>query len=222
MPMGIWCAASLVLLWFVMAPLYQPYFRLLVPFSIVTFILAGDALARMRSPATRATSVVPAFGALAAALAWGMHRLFPGPANPWRETRDLANVAAAIDARVPAGEPLPVIGEPSLAFYLHRRGHASFGRATLKELDESAKPVYFVAGYYTRKAPVLVDGLRERQPRLELLGRYPMQASDLRLLDDYPPDRVSAYRARPDSMYDVLLYRYTPPALSTSAAHGAP
>ncbi len=209
-PYFVWCMIGVLALWFVMAPLYQPYFRLLLPFSIATFVLAGDTLAVLvhRDAATPGSSVAPGWIALAVGLMVAV--LMPRATSPWLPTRALANVAEAIDRQVPAGAPVAVIGEPPLAFYLHQRGHPSFDRATLKELDSSTSPAFFVAGFYARKAPTLRDGLRERAPALQELGRFPIVPSDLRLIDDYGPFGAWAYRAHPDSMYDLILYRYDP------------
>lgn len=207
---GIWCMIAVLALWVVMAPLYQPYFRLLLPFSIATFILAGDAIVTLApqdvpQPA-RGTSLAVLSIAVAVVIAVAMPRF----TSPWLDTRSLASVAAQIDAKVPPNVPVAVIGEPPLAFYLHQRGHPSFDRATLKELDANTSPVLVVSGFYARMAPTLREGLRDRASALEILGRFPVVPSDLRLIDDYGPFKAPDYRARPDSMYDVILFRYDP------------
>lgn len=204
---GVWCMIALVALWVVMAPLYQPYFRLMVPFSIATFILAGDELAyRLRGPAEPRPLL--AMGVLGAAVSIAI--LIPRHTQWWRDNRSLAMVAAGVDRSIPAGAPIAVIGEPPLAFYLHLLGHAAFDRVTLKELDGGTVPVYVIAGRYAQAARSLRDGLRERASVLDTLGRFPMVPSDLRLLDDYGPFRAPAYRAHPDSSYDLVLFRYDP------------
>lgn len=214
---GLWCMIALLALWFVMAPLYQPYFRLLLPFSIATFVLAGDSIALLtqRDPGKAELSVAPGVIALAAALTLAV--LMPRKMSPWRSTRSLADVAEAIDRQVPAGASIAVIGEPPLKFYLHQRGHPSFDRVTLKQLDSVTSPALVVSGYYARKAPSLRTELRDRSAALEILGRFPMVPSDLRLLDDYGPRWAPVYRARPDSMYDLMLYRYDPARRASAA-----
>ena len=209
-PYFLWCMIALLALWFVMAPLYQPYFRLLLPFSIATFVLAGETIANavQGNPAQAAPPLAPGVILLAAALTIAV--FLPRATSPWRSTRSLATVAEMIDRQVPAGAAVAVIGEPPLAFYLQQRGHPSFDRTTLKELDRGTSPALVVAGYYARKAPNLRDGLRDRSPALEILGRFPVVPSDLRLIDDYGPAEAPVYRARPDSMYDLVLYRYDP------------
>jgi len=144
------------------------------------------------------------------ATALAVAALMPHYTSPWRDTRSLAKAAEEIDKIVPSGSPIAVIGEPPLAFYLHQRGHPSFDRATLTELDAQGSPALVVSGFYARMAPNLRDGLRDRAPALETLGRYSVVPSDLRLIDDYGPFRAPAYRARPDSMYDLILFRYDP------------
>jgi len=207
---GIWCMIALLALWVVMAPLYQPYFRLLLPFSIATFILAGDAVVGLVPQDAPQSTRGASLGVLSLAASVLIAVAMPRFASPWFDTRSLASVAREIDAKVPPNAPVAVIGEPPLAFYLHRLGHPSFDRATLKELDGSTSPVLVASGFYARMAPTLRDGLRDREPALEILGRFPVIPSDLRLIDDYGPFRAPDYRTRPDSMYDVILFRYDP------------
>lgn len=206
---GVWCAIGVVALWLVMAPLYQPYFRLLLPFSLATFMLAGDTIAQWLGGADE-KALSPRAAGLALAVAVVIALGLPRPTSAWRPGRSLAAAADAIDRQVAPGTPVAVIGEPGLAFYLHQRGHPAFGRATLKELDSSNVPALVVAGHYARKAPTLRDGLRDRAPALEVLGRYPVVPSDLRLIDDYSPAGAQQYRLLPDTMYDLVLYRYDP------------
>jgi 4-amino-4-deoxy-L-arabinose transferase-like glycosyltransferase len=213
---GAWLLAALLLLWFVMGPIYHPYFRLLLPFTLATFVLAGAALAIVARPASRGHDAVTAGLGVALALAVGLvARRLGDPSDPWRPTRGLPAAAVAMDAQLPAGAPVSVLGEPALAFYLHRLGHPSFERTTMEALDSLSAPRYVVAGIYLRRAPRVRERFEARRDRLEQLGRFPAGLpSDLRLLDDFRPDTAARWMARPDTTYDLLLFRYTPRMLA--------
>ncbi len=207
---GVWLAIAVVVLWIVMAPLYQPYFRLLLPFSIATFILTGRAMEwlAVEDAGTHAAPrwAVPAVLAGSLAIAMAM----PSRSSAWRSARGLAEAAETIDTLVPRGAPVAVIGEPPLAFYLHQRGHPSFDRTVLPDLDRATTPMYVVTGHYARRAPSLRDGLAERRVAIEPIGRIPVDPTDLRLFDDYSPGGAVAYRQHPDTMYDLVLFRFDP------------
>jgi 4-amino-4-deoxy-L-arabinose transferase-like glycosyltransferase len=213
---GAWLLAALLLLWFVMGPIYHPYFRLLLPFTLATFVLAGAALAIVARPASRGHDAVTAGLGVALALAVGLvARRLGDPSDPWRPTRGLPAAAVAMDAQLPAGAPVSVLGEPALAFYLHRLGHPSFERTTMEALDSLSAPRYVVAGIYLRRAPRVRERFEARRDRLEQVGRFPAGLpSDLRLLDDFRPDTAARWMARPDTTYDLLLFRYTPRMLA--------
>jgi hypothetical protein len=208
-----WLLAGLVVLWFVMAPIYHPYFRLIVPFTLATFALGGAAIdgwMRPRDassgPDGRGTWVGVATVAVVALVSlWRSD-----PSNPWRPTPDLERAAAALDAQLPANAPVHVMGEPALAFYLHRLGHPAFGRTTLEGLDSIPGSSFLVTGIYLRRAPRLRARFAERQQNIQTLSRVPIgPPSDLRLLDDFKPDSARRWIVHPDTTYDLLLYRYT-------------
>ena len=208
----LWLLGSLLVLWAVMAPIYHPYFRLILPFTIATFALGGAALdgwlvprQHSRWPALAGIGVATvAFVALA-----GIWRT--DPSDPWRPTPALAQAAEILDAHLPPGSRVSVLGEPALAFYLHLRGHRSFERTTLEGLDSLRVPRFVIAGVYLRRAPRLRAGFADRQDRLSLVERVPIGApSDLRLLDDFRPDSARRWIAHPDTTYDLLLFRYSP------------
>lgn len=206
----LWLLGAVVVLWVIMAPIYHPYFRLILPFAIATYALGGAGLdGWMTSPPRR---YGPLAGLVASAAVGGLTAWRADPSNPWRPTPGLAVVAQAIDAAIPPGAPVSVLGEPALAFYLHRRGHASFERTTLESLDSLTVARYLVTGVYLRRSASMRTNLEERRGRLETVGRYPVGIpSDLRLLDDFTPDSASQWIQSPDSTYDVLLYRLAPP-----------
>ncbi|MCI0437046.1 MAG: glycosyltransferase family 39 protein [Gemmatimonadetes bacterium] len=214
-------------LWVIAAPLYHPYARLLLPFTVITCILGAAFMVRFvdrsadggapdsanrtggadgtgRGRAPRAAIAAAALAAVLVALA---STLFPPAGNPWRPARTMAEAAAGIAGHVPAGSPVLVIGEPPLAFYIHTSGRPAFGRVTLADLDSVRADTWFVTGVYADRAPNLERGIAERADRLTRIGSFPIDPNDLRLLDDMRPDAARAYRAAPDTTFDVTLYR---------------
>lgn len=230
---------ALVMLWVVMAPLYHPYFRLLLPFMLALHVLTAVLLARWvegldvfrvafwRPLATSSgADVVPVLpgaraprlgvGVVAVLLTLTVGRWRTDYSDPWRTARSFAAAADTISTLVPAGARVMVLGEPPLAFYLHQRGHPAFGRVTLKELDALTEPGYLIAGRYAMSAPVLRSGLAERANRLTLIDTIAVVPTDLRLLDDHPPALATRYRERMDGRYELVLYRYVPAVTDTS------
>ena len=206
----LWLLGAVIALWVLMAPLYHPYFRLILPFAVATFALGGAALDGWMAPRRRPPW--PLAGLAAAAVVGVLTAWRPDPSNPWRPTRGLSDVAQAMDAAIPAGAPVSVLGEPALAFYLHRRGHPSFERTTLESLDSLTASRYLVTGVYLRRSSSMRTRFQARRERIESLGRYPVGIpSDLRLLDDFTPDSAGWWIHAPDTTYDVLLYRLAPP-----------
>jgi dolichyl-phosphate-mannose-protein mannosyltransferase len=207
-----WVLAAWLLLWFVAAPVYHPYFRLLLPFTIATFLLAGSALgdALTRMDELRQVAVSRVVAVVSAAIVLFVSLRGDDLTNPWHPSRSLAAAADSIAARLPDGAPVKVVGEPPLSFYLHMRGHPSFDRFEIAEVDSAREPMYLVTGRYTRRAPILAAMIERHRAELQELGRVPVSPSDLRLLDDFNPGPAADYRARPDSSYDLIVYRFTP------------
>lgn len=207
-----WLMAGVIVLWVVMAPVYQPYFRLLMPFVVATFALAGVALAdgsagHITTRASRTLGVAAA----SVAVTWIVATRLPDPSDPWRPLPGFAQAAEAIDRNVPAGVPIRVMGEPALSFHLHRLGHASIERTFLDSIDRGTEPVYLVTGIYLRRAPRPRAQFAEYRDRMEPLARLPLGApSDIRVLDDFKPDSARRWVQQPDTTYDLLLFRYQP------------
>ncbi|MBK8248082.1 MAG: glycosyltransferase family 39 protein [Gemmatimonadetes bacterium] len=210
MTTAAWVLTALVVLWVVMAPVYHPYFRLLLPLAVTWFALGGAGVEALARPTHRPWPSL-AVAAVALGLVGVLSPRMPDPSSPWRASRGLVEAAEQLSDRVPVGEPISVMGEPALAFYLHRRGHPAWERGTLEALDTLATPRYLVTGIYQRRAPLIQKRFEERADQLELLARFPAGLpSDLRLLDNFLPDSARVWMTHPDTTYDLLLYRFTP------------
>ena len=204
--------ACWVVLWLGVAPLYTPYLRLLLPFTVAVFAGAGawlQTVAERERPPRSHASRVPvvlvsasvAIAVLAAVL--GMRN----PVNPWRPTSGFREAAEQITEVVPEKDRVIVVGHPELVFYLHIAGRQSPWRSPAPEAwAAETSPVYLVEGVYARRAPKLRDGLARLAGRLELLATYPVVPKDLRVLDDFQGRHGRRYRKAPDGTFNLNLY----------------
>jgi hypothetical protein len=121
----------------------------------------------------------------------------------------MARAASSIAAEARPSERIYVVGEPAVAHYLRREGRDAETR--LAAFDTLVVPVFLVTGRYTNRAPALRARFDSLRPRLQRVASYRIEPNDLRLLDDLRPYRARGYRDRPDSVFDLTLYRVTPP-----------
>ncbi|HEX9565207.1 MAG TPA: glycosyltransferase family 39 protein [Gemmatimonadaceae bacterium] len=198
--LALWCAA---------APLYEPYFRLLLPFQMATYVAAGAAVVSLLSRQTDA-SVHRAPGMLAAGLTCALvaflARSMPDASDPWSRGDALRRAAGQLGSHIPPGTAVTVVGEPALAFYLHQDGHPAFRRPSLEDLRAMRGPAYLVAGVYAIRAPRLRDALASHGAQLQPVARIAVDPGDLRLLDDGRARLARAYRSQSASTYDLTLY----------------
>jgi 4-amino-4-deoxy-L-arabinose transferase-like glycosyltransferase len=201
-------------LWIVSAPIYHPYARLILPFTIASFLLAGFVLDRMlgRATSAAASASAPIF-ALAAAAVVGLlaANLRDDPGDPWFPSRDIPLAADAI-AQVAGDARVYVIGEPPLVYHLRRRDVDSPARTDFAMFDTLSATAYLVTGVYTNRAPALRSGVDALGARLTQVQQLPFVPNDLRILDGFRPDEARRYRAAPDSTYTLTLYRLAPAA----------
>lgn len=203
-------------LWVVAAPVYHPYARLILPFTIASFLLTGLVIDRLLGGSDAglvgSRQWPPAGIALAAAVVVALATpvLRDDVSDPWRRSRDLAAIADSIALRTGEGDVVHVLGEPPLAHYLRRAGRRAPPRVSLGVLDTISKPAYLVTGRYTDVAPMLRNRVSAMSDRLTKIGVYAFDPNDLRLLDDLRPAAARRYRAARDSTFDLTLYRVAP------------
>jgi 4-amino-4-deoxy-L-arabinose transferase-like glycosyltransferase len=208
-----------MMLWVLATPLYHPYSRLALPFTLATFLgtgvwmmqsLANDGAARIRWQ--------PVLAASACACLVFMFSRGMSASELWAPAHSFQFAAAEIESIVPAGSRVIVIGEPALAFYLHRDGRRAFERTeTLASLEQVSTEVYLATGLYTRLAPELRDAMQILKPRLTPLRTVPLRPNEIRLVDDLTPVEARAFKQHPDGVFDVTLYRFAP--LTAAAVH---
>ena len=205
-----------VVLWFVTAPLYTPYLRLLLPFTVAVFAGAGAWLQTTLGAERETAFKTPRRPTLAlgVGMAVGVFAVFLGlrsPVAPWRPATDFRAASSRIATLLPEGASVIVIGQPEIAFYLRVAGLQAVSSETEpEEWASEPSPAYLVEGVYARRAPKLRDGLTALRGRLQMLERYPVVPKDLRVLDDSKGRKAREYSRAPDSTFDLILYRLRP------------
>ena len=198
-----------------MTPLYFPYARLVLPFTLATILGAGFSFSTWTEQIERGPNLKPRIlvsaGVLEAILVLGISILLPHLSNPWRASNSVANAADAMVEVIPPGARVIVVGEPSLAFYLQLAGRSAFERMdNPQDWQNLNEPVYFVTGVYTQRAPNLREGVANLQDRLQLMGTFPIYPNDVRLLDDFDPQLAEQYLVSPDDTFTLSLYYLGP------------
>lgn len=210
-----WIALTWAALWVVAAPIYRPYFRLLLPFMVVSSILAGVTLDRWLTSSDRLPTRIGVGGLLGgtavAAVVFVLGFRRPMTTDPWRDDASMRRAADAMTQLIPPHAEVRVIWDPPVAYYLQLAQRNAFEDVDgIAVLDTMTVSRYIVTGTYVRGSVGMRAGMERHADELELLGRYPVQPTDIRLLDDDSPDEARAFRAHPDSTFDLLLYRYRP------------
>jgi 4-amino-4-deoxy-L-arabinose transferase-like glycosyltransferase len=205
-------------LWTATTPLYQPYARLYLPLAIGLMLAAGagvDWIAARLARADRRRAVALAL-LIAASLALSVASSLGAPSRPWRGSRGADDAAHALAARIEPGARVLVLGEPSVAFYLHELGYRSRERVEAKALVETlsaaTERTYVVAGIYARRNAQAPEqrALELLAPRLASLATVPLDVRDLRLLDDFRPRAAESFLRAPTDEYALRLYRFDP------------
>ena len=115
--------------------------------------------------------------------------------------------AETIAARTGQNETIFVVGEPPLVHYLRAAGRTTPARTNLAYLDTLTRTAYLVTGVYTKRAPILREGVEELRDRLTPIAVLRFTPNDLRLLDDLRPSQARAFRQARDSTFDMTLKR---------------
>ncbi len=205
-----------MLVWFILTPLYHPYARLVLPFTIAACLAGGAWIAgRIERLSTQTGSGQGALVTALVALVVGSASLFIlDPSHPWRSGQSQKLAATSLEEKIPAGSRVIVLGEPSLGYYLHISGRPAFenisGRELGAALEAAREPVYVVTGIYAARTKATAENAARFGDKFVLLGSVPFDPSDIRLLDDFAPRRALKFREQPTREYDLQLYRYTP------------
>ena len=213
----MWVLFAWAAIWLLSAPIYNPYARLILP--LIVALSMGGAIGFTRlwawmqeEPGARTNPSVQ----LALISGLGIVVLvagaaLPNGAQPWRK-RGMSDAAASFEQQIPVGSRVIAMIEPTIAYYLHRNGRPAFERtAQFSVLDTLTTPAYVITGIYVRRSKRLQKQLADRSDRLTPVASASVVPYDVRLLDDLAPAEARRYRTRPDSTFDLRLFRYEPP-----------
>lgn len=216
------------LVFFVLTPCYTPFARLLLPWVLAGQILAGAGVAHLFDDALAAANHAGSSSwanknlrllsiATVFLLLLGLGMGFPAPNKPgiWAPATGSRDAAARLMPYLSKDSVVFVTAEPNLAFYFQRAGYRTFciqhlafnAGAQDPLMYKTTNPVYVIGGKYAREEPDWLPLLNALPGRYQLVTRVPMPPSDVRLLDDKSPREVLAFKAHPDSSYDLELFR---------------
>jgi hypothetical protein len=213
-----WLVLIWLAVWFLSTPLYNPFARLLLPFTAATYLVSGfwmsksldESQAELQAIGRRCIPVVATMVVVQVVSAF-----LPDSSNPWRQSRSVAEAALAMEDLIPPDSRVVVVGEPTLAYYLHLADRPAFETShdttdRFKMVEQLQSPVYLVTGAYTNWSPSLQACIKKLGDRLTLLKTFTMHPKDLRLLDDFAPAGARRYLEDPDNTYDLRLYLCSP------------
>jgi 4-amino-4-deoxy-L-arabinose transferase-like glycosyltransferase len=209
-----WFALAFFGVFTLLTPLYTPYPRLLLPWLAAAALLAGvtvEWLVLTEFP-SRVRIAALATVALVTVVLLATRGVTPA-AVPWRPRDQLRVGAEEVNRLAGGSEPIVVLGEPGVVFYLRRLGreawHVDRPDDALRYVT-SGMPFYFVGGLYSRriKGPRSLAAWMEQHPEGVAAGiAHVGDMSDVRLLDDFSPNGARRFRREARDDYDLRVYR---------------
>jgi 4-amino-4-deoxy-L-arabinose transferase-like glycosyltransferase len=225
---------------FLLLPCYQAFARLLLPFSVVTLLLAGYALkfflesARVREVSHRLLgggkwrrAAAVAAPAVLSVLAIVVVK-HPEP-HTWAAETGYRDAAKQLASAIPTNGVVFVLAEPEVAFYFQSEGRQTFCicidpqtyqryQATHPFRSDSNVPQYVVAGFYAKAwwnwNPAAGGN---GSGRYRMLARVPAAPGDIRLLDDFPTKESRRTPGAVEPMYDLYLYEHLTAGVASSS-----
>jgi 4-amino-4-deoxy-L-arabinose transferase-like glycosyltransferase len=210
--------AGLVLL-FLMTPLYHPYARLCLPLLLCASAAAGTAIARLASASLwwhrlSGARIAVAIGLSVAVILFSAIWVIPKKTvNTWMATDSGRRAVETMSQRLPTDSIVFVHGAPEIAFYFQTHGIKTIPIDSPIDRPENTRYFrqgllrhFLVTSIYSRWEPKSRELLQSLDGSLPLKGAYPLQPSDVRLLDDFDPSGAYAFRSHPTSAYTLQLY----------------
>jgi 4-amino-4-deoxy-L-arabinose transferase-like glycosyltransferase len=209
-----WFALAFFAVFTVLTPLYTPYARLLLPWLAAAALLAGVAVEWLVVTEFPARFRIASLAAVA--LGSGVLLATGGvtpAAAPWRPRDQLRVGAEEVNRLAGGSDPIVVLGEPGVVFYLRRLGREAWH---VDRPDDASRyvtagmPFYFVGGLYSRriKGPRSLAAWLEQHPEGIAAGiAHVADMSDVRLLDDFSPNGARRFRREARDDYDLRVYR---------------
>jgi 4-amino-4-deoxy-L-arabinose transferase-like glycosyltransferase len=222
-----WIVLAFALLFTLLTPLYIPYTRLLLPWVVAIFMLAGLAVSELAKNPTQGAFGGPsrvrriswAAGIMALLALCLVIRPPWRSASTFRASDEFRIATAQVAELIPPGSTAPVWGEPAVVFYLTQLGRNAWHIDRPADLYDRLDPgsvAYLVTGIYSGRIPG-VEGLRgwledSRGAAIEEVGRARVRSvSDERLLNDFRPAEARQFIQEPGDDYDLVVYRVVIP-----------
>lgn len=221
---GVRNTIALFLVFSALTPLYSPFPRLILPWLLGAYLLAGAGLVRIvRGPDAEADPMtaflrwVPAIKPVGVAATVAIVAVALVLRPPWQSAESyrakdgFRTAARQIASDIPSGARVLVWGEPGVTHYLRGEGidaeHVD-GIAPLGEAVAEGGDVFLVTSIYAGLYGV--ENERSRLiPDVELTERSsaPVRSvSDVRLLDDLDLDEARAFLGGQADDYDLRLF----------------
>ncbi len=220
-----WLLVGSLSLLFLLLPAYRPYSRLFLPLLLCMQVAAGVAISETswageaQEPARPSGRVKTLTWVVAGAVAvsWialGLRLGFRLTPRTWMDTDSVRQAVAAMTRQLPERSVVFVHGAPEVAFYFRRASYEAIlidypiDHPEVQQRFHPGGPKHFlVTAIYSQREPMSHASLKRLGDRLELLGAFPIQPSDVRLLDDFSPRGALQYLLHPTAEYDLHLYR---------------
>jgi 4-amino-4-deoxy-L-arabinose transferase-like glycosyltransferase len=208
-----WFALAFFGTFTVLTPLYTPYPRLLLPWLAAAALLAGVTIERLLTvgPSGRFRLAAPIAVAVVGGIVMGLRGLRPA-AVPWAPRDQLRAGAEEVRRLASVSEPIVVLGEPGVVYYLRQSGREAWHIDRPEEASRyvpAGSPFYLVGGIYSRR----VRGSRSleawltQRPEGVLAGTARVAGmSDVRLLEDFSALNARRFRRETRGDYDLRVY----------------
>jgi 4-amino-4-deoxy-L-arabinose transferase-like glycosyltransferase len=212
---------------FIMGPFFSLRTGLYLPWILIAQLLAGasfNSLLPLSAQADLAFSglsekISTRFFAGAAAffaiLIFAIGARTKSNEIPWASTANSRDAAHKLMAQIPKDATVFVVGEPQIGFYFRSAGYHTYclhylafnqiAPDPIMYALSNSGPIYVIGGYYARDEYNWRRILAAVPYRFQAVDKIPMTAGDIQLLDDFSPREAAAYKANPDSRYDLDL-----------------
>ncbi|HGY90422.1 MAG TPA: phospholipid carrier-dependent glycosyltransferase [Planctomycetes bacterium] len=202
-----WTALAFLGLFTLLTPLYHPYARLLLPWLLAVALFAGAGLARFATSLVDDHSsafhrgFVAVIGAATLVGAVAAYGFVPRPTpETWGPTDGLRRVAKnAASGSLATRQPVLVVGEPALVFYLREQGLDArhVDRLDAPTLRRHPGVAWALTGVYARRAGVVEEALDAALIVTVIpVHSWRWRVGEVRRLDDFQPWEARLDRAR--------------------------
>ncbi len=211
--------------WLLFTPIYRPYGRLALPLILCLSLAAVASFATFLPQGTGGPEMAGAWAvrprwhpALAGCAGLATLLLIFVPFHPaprtWMATDGTRLATTKMIDLLPKDGVVLVHGAPEVVFYLGRLGRRAVpidfpidDPRVAHNFEDRSRAYFLVTSIYSERQPRSRVSLGRMKDQLQLLGKFSMEPSDIRLLDDFTPEDAWQYREQPREDYDLRVYR---------------